>query len=241
MLTLYQFAISHYCEKARWALAHKCLDHELRNLLPGPHLAQMKKLAPKTSMPVLVHDGTTVQGSSEIISYLDQTFPERPLTPEDEAEAREALEWERYLDEEVGVHLRRCAYHTLLEHPSIVVPFFTKDGPWYGPLMYKFIFPSVRARMRDFMQINAETSAQSRHCLEAATDRLFTHLERRTFIVGVRFTRADLTAAALLAPLYRPAKYGLDWPEEMPAELEELASLHERGAAWVSRMYEEHR
>ncbi len=241
MLTLYQFAISHYCEKARWALAHKRLEHELRNLLPGPHVAQLKKLAPKSSTPLLVHDETTVQGSGEIISYLDRTFPERPLTPADEAEAREALEWERYLDEEIGVHVRRCAYHTLLEHPSIVVPFFTKDGPWYGPLLYKLIFPTVRERMRGFMDINAETSAESRRHLEAATDRLFTHLEGRSFIVGDRFTRADLTAAALLAPVYRPAKYGLEWPAEMPPEIEELVSTLDRGAAWVSRTYAEHR
>ena len=46
-----------------------------------------------------------------------------------------------------------------------------------------------------------------------ATDRLFGHLEGRRYVVGDRFTRADLTAAALLAPLYRPAKYGLAWPD----------------------------
>ncbi len=30
-------------------------------------------------------------------------------------------------------------------------------GPWYGPLMYRLIFPALRKRMRDFMNINATT------------------------------------------------------------------------------------
>jgi len=57
MLTLYQFPISHYCEKARWALDYKKLDYRKVNLLPGPHMKKTKKLSGKTQVPVLEENG----------------------------------------------------------------------------------------------------------------------------------------------------------------------------------------
>ncbi len=241
MLRLYQFAISHFCEKARWALDYKGLEHERVNLLPGPHLLKMKRLAPKSSTPLLDDDGTLIQGSAEIVSHLDDRFLERSLTPEDPNLAREALEWESFLDAEVGVHVRRICYHTLLEHPVIVVPFFTHGGPWYGPLLYKVIFPRLRKVMRQAMDIRDETVAVSRQRLDAAVNRLAAALDGRESLVGDRFTRADLAAAALLAPLFRPAKYGLPWPERFPPAVEALAQDCAAMAPWVGRMYAAHR
>ena len=39
MLRLYTFQVSHFAEKARWALDWKGVEYEERRLLPGPHLA----------------------------------------------------------------------------------------------------------------------------------------------------------------------------------------------------------
>lgn len=241
MLRLYQFAISHYCEKVRWALAYKGLDHEIRNLLPGPHLFQMRKLARRTSVPLLLHDGLAIQGSSAIISYLDETFPERSLTPEDESLAREAVEWERYLDEEVGVDVRRSCYHVLLERRPLVTSFFAHDGPWYARMLYAIIFPTLRKRMREYMEINERTARKSRDRLIEASARLGSAVQGCDYLVGDRFTRADLTAAALLAPLFLPAKYGLPRPARIPDEVSELADACRKATEWAERMYEKHR
>ena len=82
-LKLYQFAISHYCEKIRWALEYKGLNYETVNLLPGQHVKTIRKLTGQaSSVPVLEHDGQVVQGSAAILDYLDQAFPEHSLTPE---------------------------------------------------------------------------------------------------------------------------------------------------------------
>ena len=110
MLTLYQFPISHFCEKARWALAYKNLDYETRNLLPGFHVFTTKKLAARTSVPILVHDEIIIQDSSQIISYLDATFSQSPLTPLSDDLKKEALAWERFVDSEVGPNMTRCFY-----------------------------------------------------------------------------------------------------------------------------------
>lgn len=87
MITLYQFQFSHYCEKVRWALDFKGLPYARRNLLPGLHVKIAKKLVPKSCLPIIVDGGTVVQDSSAIITYLDERFPERPLTPRDSKQA----------------------------------------------------------------------------------------------------------------------------------------------------------
>ncbi len=71
---LYVFAISHFCEKARWALDHLGIAYELRYLAPGEHAELAKKLgAPKSSVPFLDTNGKLIQGSSAIISWAEET------------------------------------------------------------------------------------------------------------------------------------------------------------------------
>jgi len=54
---LYVFAISHYCEKARWALDYPAVDYELMYLAPGMHANLLADLGVAgSSLPVLVID-----------------------------------------------------------------------------------------------------------------------------------------------------------------------------------------
>src|SRR5262249_32602984 len=114
MMKLYQFPFSHYCEKARWALEYKRVPYQPVNLLPGLHLKAVRRVASNTSLPVLLDEESAVQDSSAIITYLDARFPTPSLTPADPAAAREALEWEDYLDEQIGVTLRLWFYYHAL-------------------------------------------------------------------------------------------------------------------------------
>lgn len=57
--------------------------------------AEFQAINPKGVVPVLVHDGATINESNDIISYLDDTFPARRLMPEhadDQAFVRKAVE-----------------------------------------------------------------------------------------------------------------------------------------------------
>jgi len=242
MLTLYQFAISHFCEKARWALAYKNLEYVKKNLLPGPHLAQTKRMGTDISAtPILNHDGNLIQGSGHIISHLDQHFPERPLTPVNPELKAQCLEWENYLDQEVGVQVRRYCYHYLLQYPSMVIPLYTQGGPWYGTLLYKLIFPKLRAKMRQAMKINETTAGQSKRRFEAAIERINNRLQGHVFLVGEQFTRADLTAAALFSPLVQPHQFGLRWPAEWPLEVSAEVQNILSELDWVSKTYDQYR
>jgi glutathione S-transferase len=243
MITLYQFPFSHFCEKARWALDFKRLSYACKNLVPGPHLNVAKKLAPKTCLPILVHDGTVVQDSSAIITFLDEKHPERPLTPCDAAMAKEALDWEEYLDDEIGVPLRLWFYFHTLPDRNRAKRFLLEGAPWYGRPLMALVYPGVRDAMRKAMNINADSAKQSEARLLKALDRLDRAVQERRFLVGDCFSRADLTACALLSTYCASGKSDAELEIAFPREACELRSRHVSRPffGWVTDTYKNHR
>jgi len=241
MITLYQFPISHYCEKARWALDYKNIPYKTINLLPGPHVKKIMSIAKRSEVPVLEHENNIIQNSNNIIDYLDTTFADNNLTPVDEESRINALKWEAYVDKEVGPNIRIFFYHSLLEHPDLLIPIFTYKGPWYGKLLMKFFFPTLRLKMRKLMRINDATAEQARIDLKLAIDKINQHLSEHKYLAGKEFSRADLAAASLLAPLVQPDEYGLPWPSPLPKELENTIIEWSSELDWVRHMYDQHR
>jgi glutathione S-transferase len=199
MIQLYQFPFSHFCEKARWALDYKSIAYRAVNLLPGFHIRAMRNLAPKTCLPVLHDDGTVVQDSAAIIDYLDARYPIPCLTPCDPQDRREAKEWEQYFDEEIGVTLRLWFYYHTLPDRRLALGFLLQDAAWHQRPPFLLVYPKLRQAMTQLMNINSESAKQSEERLRAALERLDAALDGRRFLVEDRFSRADLTACALLS------------------------------------------
>lgn len=84
MLELYTAAYSLCSQKVKLVLAEKNLEwknHSL-NLLTFENLQpSYLRLNPKGVVPTLIHDGTIITDSAAIIRYLDEQFPQPPLTP----------------------------------------------------------------------------------------------------------------------------------------------------------------
>jgi len=247
MLELYQFAISHFCGKARWALDYKHIDYRVKNLMPGSHALKVKRIAPASSVPVLKHavsksQVSVIQGSGEIISYLDKNFNEFSLTPENPEDRLAALQWENYLDREIGVHVRLVCYHYYLQHKQLIVPLLTYGTPWYNRYLLDIGFGRLEKIMRKYMNINAVTANKSKARITRAVDRVDKELATRKFLVGSQFSRADLTAAALLAPLLQPADYG-DVPEPawVPDELTAFTKNLEAKLGWANDFFHDYR
>lgn len=240
-IKLYQFALSHYCEKARWALDYKGLDYERINLVPGPHFFKLKRMASKSSVPVIDDGGVLVQDSTDIITYLDEKYFQKPLTPLEGDLKKEAIDLEEYCDQEIGVHLRRYFYNTLLHDRPLVTSLLLQDGPRYGPVLYAIMFPVVRTLMRRSMNISPESAKRSEKRLMDGIETLNKILSKRKFLVGESFTRADLSASALTAPLVWPKEHDFRWPNVFPEPLAAFRREHERDPffPWVLKMYRE--
>ena len=244
MIRLYTFTISHFAEKARWSLDYKGIPYQEKRLVPGSHILIVKRIAPSTFVPVLKDAGRVVQGSSPIIDYVDEHSPEPPLTPADPSERQRSLELERWLDGELGERVRRVFYFHALNHRDLVIRLFTQGGPWWGRLICRVGFPMIANRIRQTYEITPENVALDMDRVTAAYERLDTLLENCRYLVGDRFSRADLTLAALAAPTWRPPEHSTYWPPD--------DSSHEIKVFWarfaksrtrehILRMYREHR
>lgn len=244
-LRLYQFAISHYCEKIRWALDYKNLSYETTNLLPGQHIKTMQKLTKGAgaSVPVLVHDGEVIQGSSDILDYLDKTYPEKPLTPMDEPGKSGVLAWEKRLDDLAGPAVRCYSYHHFLQRPKIVVPLLTAGTPFYNRILLSLAFSRVNEVMRKWMKINEKTAEESRKVLEELLTELAEIYSQQPFLVGDSFSRADLTAASLFAPLFQPEAYPVPWPKpaRIPKEIKGWLTTWQPQLQVLAKVYSDNR
>ena len=100
-LELYHGLASTCSKKVRLCLYEKGLrfsSHLLDLQKFEQHRPEYLALNPKGVVPTLVHDGKPVTESSEIIVYLDEQFPDVPLTPSAQ-QARERMhEWLKFSD-----------------------------------------------------------------------------------------------------------------------------------------------
>jgi glutathione S-transferase len=244
-MRLYTFAISHFAEKARWALDYKGMEYFERILLPGSHFWTVRRMAPQTTVPVLRDGERVIQGSSEIIDYVDGRWKTRQLTPENPEHRAAAVELEHWLDAEFGTTLRRVMYFHVLANRRLVTGLFTQRGPSWGPAFYAVMFPMVRLGIRRMYAIRPDSAARDRKRIDAGLERLDGLLDGNRYLVGGAFSRADLTLAALAAPLVGPPEHPTKWPspDAYPPEVIALRDRFARSRACdhVLRMYREHR
>ena len=235
--TLYQFPISHYCEKARWALEYKNIAYNTVNLVPGPHRNVSKKLgAPHSHTPILTYDEKVIQGSEEIINFLEATQKHPVLTPTDPEAASMAHEWARFADNNIGVPLRLYFYFHLLPNRKLATQLLTENCAWWSKPLYMVAFPAIRSVMRKGMKIN-ETNAEKAHeTLLRSFDHIRERVSKREYLVDNRFTRADLAVVALIAPCWR------EIPDLPSALTDFIHELREHDAMlWAKEIYAKHR
>ena len=243
MLKLYTFNISHFAEKARWALDYEGIAYQEKVLLPGPHQLVTSRIAPRTQVPVLEHDGLYVQGSSAIMDYVADRLGGSKLTAIDPIERARAVELDKTLDQAFGRGVQQVLYSALLKDRRTVVDLWSSGGPFWARGFYAVAFPVVaKAVKRMYKTADIEGVAKAKRRFATTFDELDAALTKAPFLGGDAPNRSDITLAALLAPVCRVPEHRVKWPA-MPPELADLeASLRGR-PTWdhVLRMYRDHR
>ena len=243
-IVLHQFRASHYNDKVRWALAHKGIRHNRISYLPGPHQPAMKKLSGQTSTPVLVMEGVATYGSAAIIDRLESAFPEPALYPSEASERDAALAIQSRFDNEVGPATRTVAFTVFVRELGYVCRLFGGDASPVQRGLYRLALPLVKPIMAKTNGVtDPDNVTKAQEITRQALDWIANETRDREFLVGGRFTVADLTVAALIAPVVQ-----LDHPDMCPAEPvpEALRTLYARwanhpGVQWVQRRYRDNR
>lgn len=244
-IELLQFRFSHYNEKARWALDYKGVRHTRTDLLPGPHRGRIKKLTGQTATPVLHMGESYVAGSSRIIARLERDFPDAPpLYPSDPQLQSRALELERHFDLVLGPASRILVFEAILPHASYIPNMFGGTQPWLGRLVYRALFPFTRGLIAKANGLTAPDALfhAERHVMEHM-ENLERLVRRGPYLAGDAFSVADLTAAALMAPLIDPPHPDMQLPTPKPRalfDLNEKWRAHPAGQ-WALGIYARHR
>jgi glutathione S-transferase len=238
---LWHIPISHYNEKARWALAWKGIEHERRAPPPGAHqlIALALTRGDVNTFPVLRLDGRNVGDSTAIIAALEERHPDPPLYPDDPGERERALELEEFFDEELGPDIRLWAYHQLLSEPKSFEQIARGIAP--GPLK-AVAAPMARTMVKvRFGAHDEEKAAAAQEKVLTALDRLDDELDGNEYLVGDRFSVADLTAGSLFYPLVTPPE-GPRIPSTTEAFERFRGPLRDRpGYRHVEEMFRRHR
>jgi glutathione S-transferase len=243
--------ISHYCEKARWALDRAGVAYVERPHLQGIHVIASKRAGGQGTTPVLVTDDAGVLGeSADIVSYADAHGP-RALGlygdgngHGDQRAEIEALQ--RDFDEVLGPDGRLWMYQHLLERPDLAERYGCAGVPAWERRALPRLYRLMARLIRDKLGVSAEAAVQSERRVDETFDRVAARLaDGRPYLVGDRFSAADLTFAALAGALLMPPQWGIPLPQ--PDELPPVAAAKVRAmrehpaGQFALRMFEEER
>jgi glutathione S-transferase len=171
MRQLYHIAIDSGCRAVRVMLAEKGLDCELRAEKVWERREVFLRLNPAGQVPVFIdEDGTSIPGTPVIAEYLEERYPEPTLTGSDPVDRAE---------------VRRLA-------------------SWFGDKFHREVTANLvdEKIMKRFLKLGTPNSG----AIRAGLANIHYHLEyvgwlcdRRRWLAGDAFTRADIVAAAELS------------------------------------------
>jgi len=211
--------------------------------VPVYHFPKVKRLpVSQTFVPILQNGKEYVQGSSEIVQWLEDKHPAKPLLPEGE----EARERARGIDAQLGklgVHVRRYVYWILLPEATAGKQALGLYLRGFKKKWLEFTFPILRTAIFKGLNVNASSAEHSLQRVREGLDWLEATRQGRSYLAGERFSYLDLSAASLLSPLSLPPEHPvysqLEIPEKLNAKLEEFR--RHPALKWVDGIYRQYR
>jgi glutathione S-transferase len=239
--------ISHFCEKARWALERSGIPYTERAHLQVFHRFAVRRTGGGTTAPVLVCDGRVLADSADILEAAStEAPPELRLYPENPQAAAETRALQRDFDERLGPESRRWMYYELRDRSDIARDYGCTGIPAWQRRSLPLFYPVATRIINRVLEVTPETAERAEGVVRATFDEVAERLaDGRPFLCGESFGAADLTFAALAAAVLMPPEYGVPLPQpevlptQMAAKVNDLRS-HPAGAHAL-RMFREER
>ncbi len=247
MIRLITIPISHYCEKARWALDRAGTQYREERHVQGIHRIVAKRAGGGVTVPVLVTPEGVIPESEQILEWADERTPEHErLFPADPAARAEVDALCKRFDEELGPKGRRLIYVHMFPQRELAIRYNDQGVPGWEDRFFRYSRPFTEGLIRRVLDIHdgveVEDEAAVFHEFDFVAERL---ADGRPYLCGERFGAADLTFAALSGSVILPPQYGvrLPQPDELApgtAELVNRAREHPAGQ-FALRLFSEQR
>lgn len=248
MNRLYTIPISHFCERARWALDRGKIPYQEIRHLQGFHYASSFLHAFSPTMPILKTKDGTFKSSDDILMWANAKM-EMPVRiyPEDSNKTLRVVELEKYYTDILGPAGRLWMYTYMLKEQKTIRKYSKlHDVPGWQLALMPVLFPFVKKFLRSRLRENPESRQLSKKGIEVILDQTASFLEDgRNLHLGDRFSAADLTFASMAAPAILPENYGVPLPklDELPAEMaDQIYQWRQHPAGqFALRIYRDHR
>jgi microsomal prostaglandin-E synthase 2 len=200
MVRLYQYEVCPYCCKVKSVLDYKKVPYEKIEVNPMTHdeLSWNKKAYDHDKVPVLIDEDETVLESNDIIRYLDEKFPWKPIFAKTKAGAARQESWIRFADDELVQILPANIYRTIPEALDSF-KYITKVGKFPAWKRYYLMLGGAVA-----MNIVAKKGMKKRgisdprKALAGTLDKLASGLGKGGFLGGGEPDVADLVCHGVL-------------------------------------------
>ena len=240
--------ISHYCEKARWALERAGVEYEEHPHLQLIHWIAVRRAGGRRTVPVLVCGDRVFADSADIVAEADaQAPPERRLYPDDPDAIAEIRALEADLNANLGPQGRLWMYNGLHGRRDIAMTYACTGVPAWQRRILALAYPVAARAIARYLDVNPATAAQAETDVRATFDAVAERLsDGRRYLCGEGFTAADLTFSALAAAVLMPPEYGVPLPQpgELPAGMATVVRelrAHPAGAHALAMFREERR
>ena len=213
--------ISHYCEKARWALDRAGIAYREERHIQVIHRVASRRAGGGGTVPVLVTAEGTFTQSAAILAYADgHTEPAARLYPDALRSAVMVLE--RDFDRDLGPEGRRWMYFHILARKDLGVAYNCTGVPGWERRAFPVLLGAMSGYIRHLFAIGPDTGVQAGAAVQRTFDAVAARLDDgRRYLCGDAFTAADHAFAALAAPVIVPPEYGvpLPQPDELPPDM----------------------
>jgi glutathione S-transferase len=215
MLRLITIPISHYCEKARWALERVGMPYREERHVQGVHQLVARRAGGGITVPVLVTPDGVIGESAEILAWVDErTPPQHRLFPADPAARDQVVRVCDRFDGGLGPTGRRLMYIHMLADPKLALLFNNAGVPGWEDRFIRYGWPVAKRYVKRVLGIRPGVEVED----EAAVWREFDYAadllsDGRPRLCGEQFSAADLTFAALSASVLVPPGYGVPLPQ----------------------------
>src|ERR1700722_7897996 len=207
MLELYSAPQSTCSQKVRLTLTEKHLEfveHKMKLFQNDQLKPEYLKLNPNGVVPTLVHDGAPIIDSSVIMEYLDEAYPEVPLSPADPKQRAQMRAWLRFFEEVQTVAVRFPSYNAAFaRHFEKMSDEEFRALAKSKPLRDKFL-----GEMDKQKGFSIDKLKQAEESIIKTVKRMEKPLSQSEFLLGKNMTLADF---AVLPSLIRMEDLGYEF------------------------------
>jgi glutathione S-transferase len=243
MNELITIGVSHFCEKARWALDWADIAYTEHS-----HVALAHRIYARGSVPRLKTSDGSLTDSADILRYANRKRQRRDTaTLFDDRGVVERLQAE--FDGDLGPTIRSLMYCHLTKKPRLLMRMAVAGVPTWERRLVN-VSPSLFAWvLAKIFRVSPTLSDTCVTRLRLTFDKVATRLNksRSGYLVGDHFSAADLTFCALARPLFSPLDRavlrGAYAFEEAPSSLQDilLEFTDHPIRSYVVRIYRDHR